>query len=205
MQIDNIIFPVYTLGINKRLALWLVGCPHGCRGCSNMELWSENPTKEIALESLFSLIETITKEDRVGGVTITGGEPFKQAHELSLLVTKFNDLGIKDILIYTGYTYEDLVSKNDPDINIVLQNIALLIDGKYIEELNDNQALRGSSNQKLIFLRPEYEVQYQELLTKPRKMQLTSGTQSIIAIGIPPIDYIDKVLIKKEGTVCENN
>ena len=50
-----------------------------------------------------------------------------------------------DILVYTGYKHSEL--QND-----LLENISVLIDGEYIEELTDNSLLKGSSNQEVHIL-----------------------------------------------------
>ena len=92
----------------------------------------------------------------VDGVTISGGEPFDQPQQLNRLVTLLHAELTEDILVYTGYTLEQLQLRNCPDTNGVLDKIAVLIDGAYVEELDDGVGLRGSSNQKIhAFRQPE--------------------------------------------------
>lgn len=197
MELDNIVFPVYTLGINRRLVLWLVGCPHACFGCSNPELWRANPAKEVALSKVKDLVTQIHQEQTIEGVTITGGEPFNQTTELAALILYLNKLGIKDIIVYTGFTYEALQARSEDATKTIFNNIALLIDGPYIAKQNDNRPLRGSSNQRLIFFRDEYKDAYEAYLKGERKMQLVGERTNIIAIGIPPKNYIKEVLRKE--------
>ena len=57
---------------------------------------------------------------------------------------------IQDILVYTGYTFEEL--KKNFMSNDALKYIDVLLKGEYIDSLNEEGNLRGSSNQKYIFL-----------------------------------------------------
>ena len=51
----------------------------------------------------------------------------------------------KDIWLYTGYTFEEILKSNKSDI---LPFIDYIVDGTYKEELKDTTlAFRGSSNQ----------------------------------------------------------
>jgi len=97
------------------------------------------------------------------GITITGGEPFEQSKELSSLCEWLSDKVSKDILVYTGYTLQQLKDKCDKDVNRFLSQIAALVDGEYIEELNRGNRIKGSENQKLYVLRQQYRDGYTSL------------------------------------------
>ena len=52
---------------------------------------------------------------------------------------------------YTGWTYEQLLEKNDPAVNALLAEVDLLIDGPFVlEQRNLELRFRGSENQRLI-------------------------------------------------------
>ena len=54
----------------------------------------------------------------------------------------------------TGYIYEELLAIDDDYITNILNNVDVLIDGPYIDELRDiTLPLRGSSNQRIIKLK----------------------------------------------------
>lgn len=73
-----------------------------------------------------------------------------------------------DILVYTGYKRSEL--QND-----LLENINILIDGEYIEELNDNTLLKGLSNQEVHILGDTKVEKYRAYLnTKSNKVQIFS-------------------------------
>ena len=60
-------------------------------------------------------------------------------------------------MCFTGYTLEELKSKNNEDINNFLDNIDLLIDGGFEKENYDlSRPWVGSSNQSFIFLTDRY-------------------------------------------------
>jgi len=57
------------------------------------------------------------------------------------------------IYIWSGYTLEELMNKNDDRILKILKQANYLIDGRYEESLRDTTLyLRGSSNQNIIEL-----------------------------------------------------
>ena len=62
------------------------------------------------------------------------------------------ELGL-NVWSYTGYTLEELLEHNDPYKLELLEEIDVLVDGKYIEELKDLELrFRGSTNQRIINL-----------------------------------------------------
>jgi len=205
MQIERIFYPVKTLGYGLRIGIWTIGCPHGCFNCSNPELWNENPNKDISMKKLFELFSTINGP--IDGLTVTGGEPFSQPNELYELIKEFKLKYTDDILIYTGYTIEQLQSMKHEKIDEILNNIAVLIDGLYIEELNDNQPLRGSSNQRVHILNSSYREKYESLLSGKRTVQTVFNNDEIISIGIPLKGFKTHVptLLKNEYGIKATN
>ena len=60
----------------------------------------------------------------------------------------------KDVACYTGWTYEQLLEKDDPAVNALLAQVDLLIDGPFVlEQRNLELRFRGSENQRLIDMR----------------------------------------------------
>jgi anaerobic ribonucleoside-triphosphate reductase activating protein len=86
-------------------------------------------------------------------VTLTGGDPLQQPNRAALL-RLCCDLHAEGFTVwcYTGYTYEELVA--DGSYGSLLENIDVLVDSPFIQELRDvTLRFRGSSNQRLIDLR----------------------------------------------------
>jgi anaerobic ribonucleoside-triphosphate reductase activating protein len=102
----------------------------------------------VTVEELESQILAI---EQIDGVTFSGGEPFCQAGVLAVLAERLHAHGLT-VVIYTGYTLEELRAANRPDWVALLKESDLLIDGPYMQELYCNEPFRGSSNQQLRFL-----------------------------------------------------
>ena len=184
MYIARILYPVEVLGPGKRIGIWFCGCPHRCNGCSNPELWEQTEQYQISLRRLLQLIKEIEDNNRVDGFTITGGEPFYQPGALLELVTALHTIS-NDILIYSGYTLSELNQQDNPVITKILAQIAVLIDGRYIESRNNGVVLRGSDNQKILILDAGYKAKYNEFFKIASNLiqNFISG-DSVISVGI---------------------
>ena len=182
MFLARILYPVEVLGPGRRIGLWLCGCPHRCRGCSNPELWEQRREFCISEERLMELIERITAEHPVDGFTITGGDPFFQPEALNSLLIRLRGIA-DDILVYTGYTLEEINSLGEA-ARAALGRISVLIDGRYIEELNNNCPLRGSENQRVIFPDESKRAVYEEYMSRGNSIQNFSAGSSVISVGI---------------------
>lgn len=132
------------------------GCPHHCPGCFNPETWDYNGGKEFTTDILTTIIKGLNANGIERNLCIMGGEPLC---ENNLFLTRLIVSEVKKaspdtkIYIWTGYLYEDLLSKCDPQIVEILNNTFCLIDGPFNEELKDlTLQMRGSSNQRLIYL-----------------------------------------------------
>ena len=154
MRVLNITSPDVNNGLGFRVTLWVAGCSHHCKGCHNPETWAYNQGKKLR-EVKKELFEQLDKP-YVKGLTLSGGDPLTQTKfsllELYLLLKeikkKFPD---KDIWIYSGYTYEEIVSNKLR--KLVLSQCDVLVDGPYRYALRDTSLpFRGSSNQRIIDL-----------------------------------------------------
>ncbi len=84
------------------------------------------------------------------GVTISGGEPFLQPGALLMLLEGLKARRIHTV-VYTGYTLEALVRRQEPEVQAGLRLTNLLVDGPYVAALADGAGeWRGSRNQRLI-------------------------------------------------------
>jgi len=128
MYIDRILAPIETLGPGNRLVIWVKGCSKKCKGCANPELWSFENSKSYSVDDIFKIIQNIFSQNRIDGVTISGGDPLEQKEQLLVLLKKLNAL-TQDILVYTGYTMDELNRLLSQEEMMDLENyIAVLID-----------------------------------------------------------------------------
>lgn len=184
MNVARILYPVNVLGPGRRIGVWLAGCDRACPGCSNPELWERRQEYEISVRRLLALIEGVAEKHPVDGFTITGGEPMNQAEELSALMEELRVIS-GDILVYTGGLLEEIRARGDVHEERVLAQAAVLIDGSYVETLNDGSLLRGSSNQRIHILNAAYEPLYREYLrTAANQIQNFSTTDGVVSVGI---------------------
>lgn len=149
------------LGPFSRTALWLQGCCRNCEGCIAPDMQPLSAGRMLYVDELAAMITSTDTE----GITISGGEPFYQADKLVSLMRAVKkmkpDYGV---ILYSGYTFEELLKSGEPEILELLSDFTdLLIDGEYISELDDDRGIRGSSNQRLIFLTNRYAASEQSL------------------------------------------
>ncbi len=146
-------------GIGVRVSLFVSGCTNRCKGCFNEQTWDFNFGEEYTAETENRIIELL-KPDFVTGLTLLGGEPFEpknQGELLKLTDRVKKEMPSKTIWCYTGFTYERL--KTDGEYcrteftDRMLNNIDVLVDGKFVEEKkNIRLKFRGSENQRIIDL-----------------------------------------------------
>ena len=177
MYVARILYPVEVLGPGKRVGIWFCGCPRRCKGCSNPELWELQERYKTTPEAVYEMIKTLSLKYTVDGFTVTGGDPFFQESDLVRLTDILSGIS-DDILVYTGYTLDELNPES-------LKNISVLIDGEYIEELNDNSLLRGSSNQRVHILNEAKREKYNAYFsTETNKIQNFITSDGVISVGI---------------------
>ncbi len=144
-------------GPGVRISLFVSGCTNRCEGCFQPETWNFNygPLYTTSIEDF--IIEELSKP-YYQGLTLLGGEPLEpenQPEVWQLIERVRREQPDRDIWLFTGFTYEkDLLQgqrKYTPYTDDILDNIDVLVDGKFIQRLK-NIALRfrGSENQRLI-------------------------------------------------------
>lgn len=158
MRYHNITKADMLNGDGLRVVLWLAGCSHHCQACQNPITWDANDGlifDEEAKREVFAELE----KSWCSGLTLSGGDPLYVGNreEVSLLVSevksKFPD---KNIWCYTGYTWEELMKqvKDDENLKIILNNVDVLLDGRFVLSLAlEKLHYVGSSNQRIIDVR----------------------------------------------------
>lgn len=148
MKVMNILHDSVVDGEGLRTVVFFAGCPHGCPGCHNPSSWNMGNGKEMSVCEIMQEIESNPLTD----VTFSGGEPFIQAREVVKLAEEVKKLG-KNIWVYSGFTYEEILHSKDPYKIKLLELCDVLVDGRFlIEERNLSLLFRGSNNQRIIYL-----------------------------------------------------
>ena len=144
-------------GEGVRVALFVSGCRHHCKGCFNSMTWDFNYGNEFTENEINRVIKELD-HSYVSGLSVLGGEPLEHVNQQGLLPLlkrvkeKFPD---KNIWCYSGYTFEtDIMGKmynNWKETPEILSYIDVLVDGKFEEDKKDIKLrFRGSSNQRII-------------------------------------------------------
>lgn len=139
-------------GKGFRTSLFISGCKHHCEGCQNKETWDFKNGKPYTKE-VENLLFNKIKDSKIQGLTLTGGDPLFNKEDIFNLLSRFRKCfgQSKDVWLYTGYKFEDLLIDNNPLTQHILTHVDVLVDGRYMKDLRDTSlAFRGSSNQRII-------------------------------------------------------
>jgi anaerobic ribonucleoside-triphosphate reductase activating protein len=151
LQYDSIVD-----GEGIRTVIWTQGCPHNCMGCHNPETHDFNGGFLMDIEDIKKELDNLQYQD---GITLSGGDPFAQPEACYEIAKYAKSIGL-NVWCYTGFTYELLLmmaTKKDKYLKL-LQNIDVLIDGKFMIELRSlSTKFRGSSNQRVIDVQSSLE------------------------------------------------
>ncbi len=142
-----------TDGEGIRCSLYVSGCPFHCEECYNTSIWDFQAGYEYN-DRLEAQIMDDLSLPYVQGITFLGGEPLLNTGVLLPLARKIRERfgHTKDIWCWTGYTWEELMREGESADKLeLLEQIDVLVDGRYIKELHDSLLqFRGSSNQRII-------------------------------------------------------
>ena len=132
-------------GPGFRTSVYSSGCPHHCPGCHNPQSWNISNGQPVNIEDILKVI----LDDPFADVTFSGGDPMFQPEGFTELARAIRQRSNKNIWCYTGYLFEDLL--RNPAQKALLEQIDVLVDGRFIEALRDEELrFRGSSNQRII-------------------------------------------------------
>ena len=138
-------------GVGVRTVLWVSGCDIRCRNCHNPQTWDFDSGIPFTEETMQELLYDLSKP-YIKGLTLSGGHPLDPHNAPKVLeIVKRVKMVFpnKDIWIYSGYVWEDIIKDNT--LKEILKCTDVLVDGAYVDELRDiSLAFRGSSNQRII-------------------------------------------------------
>lgn len=139
-------------GPGVRVSLFVAGCTLKCKGCFNPESWDFDEGQPFTEAEVEKIVETIN-QPFIEGLSILGGDPFEEQNIVEVLklcrhVKKH--CPDKTIWVWTGRKIDKF--KNHP----IMQYIDVVVDGPFIESKKVNNEWRGSSNQRIIEVKPCY-------------------------------------------------
>lgn len=177
------------LGLGIRAVVWVQGCSLHCEGCIAPEMWPKDDGKSMAVSYLAQLI---LSSGHIDGITVSGGEPTEQAEAVGMLLATIKKAG-KNTWVYSGYTLEELISRNDPATDYLLAHTDVIVDGRFKKAEAGIYTFRGSANQRIIEL-PEGQTLNVSPVKEKSYVEITlGGNDRMVVIGIPPPGFLDEL------------
>jgi anaerobic ribonucleoside-triphosphate reductase activating protein len=170
-------------GPGRRFAIWFQGCPLRCAACCNPEMLPFDGGHRVGLVDLVGQIAA-SRERGVEGVTLLGGEPFAHANEAAELAMEVQSLGLS-VMVFSGYTIEELERMSDLAVGGLLKNIDILVDGPYARDQPElSRRWVGSSNQRVHFLTQRYH-QHDPCWNRPNTIEIRLSDGELRVNGFP--------------------
>lgn len=143
IRIAGLVKESFVDGEGIRYAVFMQGCLRHCEGCHNPETHTLDGGRLI---DTADIIADFKRNPLIKGITLTGGEPLLQIDAATELARAAKNFGL-NVWLYTGFTFEELPA----DAATLIENVDVLIDGAFIENLRDLELqFRGSTNQRII-------------------------------------------------------
>lgn len=139
MNYHNITYPDQNNGPGLRVVIWVSGCSHHCLECQNPQTWDKNSGIIFDNSAKEEIIEQL-KNNYISGVTWSGGDPMHKDNVETVLkfTEKIHDLfPEKNIWLYTGYTFEEIMNDTNLKRKQLLDLCDVLVDGEYKKELRN--------------------------------------------------------------------
>ena len=132
VRLAGISYESLVNGPGIRRVFFSQGCIHNCKGCFNPDTHDFNAGEEKDMDEL---IKGVKENPILDGVTFSGGDPFERAEEFSYMAKELKKSDI-NIWCFTGYTFEYIMENIDErnGWRELINNIDVLIDGKFIED-----------------------------------------------------------------------
>lgn len=140
-------------GPGVRAALWVQGCSLGCPGCFNPKTHDPGANAdEVEVDTLVDRL--VALGDTIEGVTVSGGEPLEQPAALLALARAVRARTALSLIVFSGHTIDEIRAM--PLGPALLDQLDVLIDGRYVAGERRASGLRGSHNQRIRCLTDRY-------------------------------------------------
>jgi len=180
IHISRMHFPITSLGFGSRVGIWFQGCSIQCAGCVSRDTWDPEPGR-IEFSRLAQVIEPWAQ--RAAGLTISGGEPFEQPVALAALIQWWRSRFQGDILVFSGYSSEQLTER----FTGILEDIDVLISDPFDSKQAQTKPLRGSDNQRMHLLTPLARERY-SVVAISNALDVCFDGNTVWLAGIPKPD-----------------
>jgi len=133
IRLSGIIKESIVDGPGFRYVIFTQGCPKRCFMCHNA---STQPLEGGYIEKMDNLVNDWRKNPLLSGITVSGGEPFIQPEAVLYLVRKAKETDL-NVVLYSGFYYDELLKMNNEYIKSLLEEADYLIDGPFEYQLKN--------------------------------------------------------------------
>lgn len=166
-------------GPGVRGVVWVQGCDLGCPGCFNPETHAGGGDRH----EVDALVARFASDETIEGVTISGGEPLQQPEGVLALVSGLRQRTALSILVFSGYTVDEI--RAQPLGPAILDQLDVIVDGRYRSGERHAIAMRGSANQRIHCLTERYTVA--EVEATPEAEIRIDPAGNIVMSGVAPL------------------
>ena len=110
-------------GPGLRFVVFLQGCPLRCKFCHNPDTWPFEGGEEVTVEEQVKQILRYRSYIKSGGVTISGGEPLRQAEFVLALVRALHEEGLHVAIDTSGVYCEGVALQAAMEADLLLLDI----------------------------------------------------------------------------------
>lgn len=186
-------------GPGVRSVLWVQGCPLRCPGCFNPDFLAFTGGQPTPVETV---VAWIVDRDDTEGVTFSGGEPFAHAAVLAAVAEQVRQTG-KSVVIFTGYTQQNLLRSAEPATRRLLRAADLLMAGPYQRERPSRHPWLSSENQELVFLTDRYRPE--DLAARRKRVEFRIAPDGNLTVtGFPSHKNPGAVVKADTGTASQS-
>ena len=190
IRLHNMVFHTKVLGPGTRTAIWLQGCHRHCDGCMSPNSRSLDGGKLFDTDEV---IEAVLSLNDIEGITVSGGEPFLQIGALYYLLKTIKEKSDLGVIVYSGYRMDELRAMHIPEVTAIITELTdIIIDGEYVDALNDGKALKGSSNQVVNYISDRY-LPYKALYEQgSRDAEVYATENEMFLVGVPAKETLEQ-------------
>lgn len=166
-------------GPGLRRVLWLQGCSLSCPGCFNPGTHSGEAGRSAPVREVLA---DLRRDGRIEGVTLSGGEPMEQPKALLALLRGIRSTTALSTILFSGHSIAEIRAMPlGPEI---LEQVDVLIDGRYVAALRTARGLRGSANQRIHLLTGRYSLE--DIEVTPSREIVIERSGDVVVTGVGP-------------------
>lgn len=193
MRISRIAAPITVLGPGRRAVLWVQGCTLSCAGCASVDTWAADGGREMSVEDVTEELLQLIEEHDLGGVTVSGGEPFQQAERVADVLAAVRAARPEiDVVVFTGY---DAAVARRRSVRLA-RLTDILVAGRYDRSQPSDQPLLASANQKIVTT-DRGALRLREL--SAARVQVAADGGDLFVVGLPQPGDLDRLQVALES------